>query len=350
MNAAPGAAPTSRPAADPPVVLIPQQHAHRFRPHHNIVEAAGGRVEVVDLHDAEARREALGRAAAAAVGLDGFDGRDFAAAPNLRAIVTCTTGVDPIDLDAATAHGVMVGNTPDLCIEEVADHALLLLLACYRRLPRLLHLARARAPRREDLIDPAEHCPRLRGQTAALLGFGNIARAAAPRCQAFGLRVIAYDPFVEPALAADLGVELVDVDQALAQADYLSVHLPLNPQTYHLLDAAAFARMKPTAFVINTARGPVIDEAALAAALDAGQIAGAGLDVTEVEPLADDNPLLAMPNVVVTPHTAGYSQDASAWGPESAMRCVAEVVRGGRPRSVQNPAVLERAEFADPAP
>lgn len=327
---------------DLPRVFVPLQHAHRFLPHVHVVEAAGGQVDFADMENPETRRAALERAIAGAVGLDQFDGDDFSAAPHLRAIITCTTGVDPIDLEAATEHGVMVGNTPDLCIEEVADHTLMLLLSCYRRLPRTFHLSRSSAPAREGVIDFSEHWPRLRGQVVGLLGFGNIARAVAARCQAFGLRVIAVDPYVDASLAAELDVELVDFGDVLETADYVCVHLPLNPATRHCLNAEAFARMKPTAFVINTARGPLIDESALVAALQAGQLAGAGLDVTEVEPITADNPLLDIPNVLLTPHSAGYSQEASRWGPESALRCAAAVIQGGRPRSVQNPAVLDR--------
>ena len=326
---------------DRPTVFVPMAHAHRFLPHVGIVEQAGGQVDFVDIRDTEERRAALARATAGAVGLDSFGDADFAIAPRLRAIITCTTGVDPIDLEAATEHGVMVGNTPDLCIEEVADHTLMLLLSCYRRLPRTAFESRTRAPTRDGAIDTSDHWPRLRGQVAGLLGFGNIARAVATRCQAFGLRVIANDPYVDPSLARELDVELVDFDQVLATADYLCVHLPLNPETRHCLNAEAFERMKPTAFVINTARGPIIHEPALVAALQSGQIAGAGLDVTEIEPIAEDNPLLDIPDALLTPHSAGYSQEASRWGPESALRCAAAVIQGGRPRSIQNPAVLD---------
>ena len=325
-----------------PRVFVPLQHAHRFLPYVHVVEEVGGQVDFADMENPETRRAALDRATAGAVGLDPFTTDDFAVAPRLRAVITCTTGVDPIDLEAATEHGVMIGNTPDLCIEEVADHTLMLLLSCYRRLPRTIHLGRSNAPTRDGLIDVSEHWPRLRGQVAGLLGFGNIARAVAARCQAFGLRVIACDPYVDSSLAQEFGVELVDFDDLLEAADYVCVHLPLNPSTRHCLNAEAFKRMQPTAFVINTARGPIIDETALVAALQAGQLAGAGLDVTEVEPIADDNPLLQIPDVLLTPHSAGYSQEASRWGPESALRCAAAVIQGGRPRSIQNPAVLDR--------
>ena len=325
-------------------VFIPLAHEARFKPHFNLVESAGGQIEIVDLGNADARKLVLSRAVAGAVGLDQFDAADFELATHLKAIITCTTGVDPIDLAAATSHGVMIGNTHDLCVEEVADHTMMLLLASYRRIPRLITNSQVKAPHRDHVITPSEKWPRLRGQVAGLLGLGNIAQAVALRCKPFGLHVIAHDPFVDPVLAKRLNVELVELKHLLERSDYLSVHAPLNPSTHHLLNQAAFEQMKPTAFLINASRGPLIDEQSLVKALETGQIAGAALDVLEVEPPEESNPLLTLPNAFVTPHTAGYSSDASAWGPESAVRDAVAVLTGGRPRSIQNPEVLGRVE------
>tara|TARA_Y100000588_G_scaffold389214_1_gene491408 strand:- start:2837 stop:3784 length:948 start_codon:yes stop_codon:yes gene_type:complete len=309
-----------------------------------LVESAGGQIEVVDLGNADARKSVLSRAVAGAVGLDQFDAADFGLAPHLKAIITCTTGVDPIDIAAATSHGVMIGNTPDLCIEEVADHTMMLLLACYRRIPRLITNSQGKAPHRDHVITPSETWPRLRGQTVGLLGLGNIAQAVALRCIPFGLHVIAHDPFVAPDLANRLNVELVELNHLLKTSDYLSLHAPLTPSTHHLINHAALEQMQPSAFLINASRGPLIDERSLVKALETGQIAGAALDVLEVEPPENDNPLLALPNTLVTPHTAGYSSEASAWGPESAIRDAVAVLNGGRPRSIQNPEVLGHLE------
>lgn len=332
--------------ADPITVFIPIADDERFLPHAELVTAAGGTLEVVDLDNHAARTDVLARARVGVVGLDPFHASDFEIANNLRAIITCTTGVDPIDLDAATARGVMIGNTPDLCIEEVADHTLMLLLSCYRRLPRTVHGSKQGPPRREQVIDQSETWPRLRGQVAGLFGLGNIAQAVAERCKAFGLRVIAHDPYVEPELASKFDVELVGFHQLLERSDYLSLHAPLNPSTHHILNERSLAQMKPTAFLINASRGPLVDEAALASAVESGQIAGAALDVLEIEPASNNNPLLKMRDVIITPHTAGYSHTSRTWGPESAMRDAATVIKGGRPRSIQNPKVLERPEFA----
>ena len=332
--------------ADPRIVFIPIAHAERFLPHTDLVTSAGGLYEIVDLADVAARADVLSRATVGVAGIDTFHANDFEIATNLPAIITCTTGVDPIDLAAATARGVMIGNTPDLCIEEVADHTLMLLLSCYRRLPRTIYGSQQGPPRREQVINESEHWPRLRGQVVGLLGLGNIAQAVAERCKTFGLEVIAHDPYVEPALASKFDVKLVGLHQLFERSDYLSLHAPLNPSTHHIVNEESLAQMKPTAFLINAARGPLVDEAALASAIGTGQISGAALDVLEIEPASNNNPLLTMRDVLITPHTAGYSQRSRAWGPESAMRDAATVIKGGRPRSIQNPKVLDRREFA----
>ena len=333
-----------------PVVIVSRAGAGRVAPHARIIEDAGGALQTAELDDARERESALRNATVAIVSMNRMQEPDFAAAASLKAVLTMSVGVDSIDLEAATRHGVMVGNVPDLCTEEVADHALLLLLACYRRLPQAMAQIRTgQAPDRAAIFKQGRPWPRLRGQTVGLLGFGNIARAFATRCQACGLNVITHDPYVDSRTAEPTNVELVSFEQILARADFLSVHTALSPTTRHLVDAAALAQMKSTAFLLNTARGPIVDEAALVQALRAGTIAGAGLDVFEAEPPSLDNPLYDMPNVIATPHTAGYSDDAIAWAPLSAAQDAATVLRGGRVRSIQNPDVLETIAAGTPS-
>ena len=325
------------------VVLVPEPQHKMLLQHRQVVEEAGGTIRHADLHDEAVRRAALPEATVVVVQGHEFVDEDFAAGAGLHAVCCWSDGVDTVDLDAATRHGVPVGNVPDLCIDEVADHALMLLLACYRRLGFAYRQIHERLPlSRYDICDAADPWPRLRGLTLGLLAFGNIAQAMALRCQVLGMSVIACDPYMDPSVMRDMDVEPVEFDDLLRRSDYLSIHAPLNPSTHHLLDAAALAKMKSSAFVINTARGPIVDEAALVAALRAGTIAGAGLDVFEVEPATHDNPLLSMPNVVTTPHHAGESDEMHAFGPEAAMKDVAHVLRGNPPRSVQNPAVLRQ--------
>lgn len=227
---------------------------------------------------------------------------------NCKIIANYGIGVDNIDVGAATEQGVIVANTPDFCIEEVSNHAILLLLACAKKLV-LLHNALVTDNWDRGLVSPM---PTIYGQTLGLIGFGNLGQAVARKAKAFQMQVVAYDPYADKATAWKSGVNLyrVELDQLLRQADYVSIHVPLTQETRHLLGEQEFKVMKPTAFLINTSRGAVVDEKALIKALQEGWIAGAGLDVFEKEPPDADNPLLKMDNVTVTMHTASSSDAA----------------------------------------
>jgi D-3-phosphoglycerate dehydrogenase len=214
-------------------------------------------------------------------------------------------GVDNVDLDAATAAGIVVTKVPDYCIDEVSDHAMALLLALARKIPS--SNAQVHAGRWEMKAVVPIH--RLRGRILGLVGFGRIPQLVAPKARAFGLRVIVYDPFVQADVIAREHVDQVDFDELLAQSDYVSIHTPLLPQTRNLFSTEAFSKMKPGALLVNTARGPIVDEQALARALDAGQLAGAALDVMPNEPPAG-SPLLGRENVIITPHTSFYSEES----------------------------------------
>jgi len=235
-------------------------------------------------------------------------------------------GVDNIDLAAARERKIIVTYVPDYCMDEVSDHAMALLLALARK------VAYANTLVQSGRWEMAAVAPihRLKGRMLGLVGFGNIPRALAPKARAFGLRVLAHDPFVGRDVFASLGVEGVGLDELLASSDFVSVHAPLTPQTRGLINASAFAKMKPGALLINTARGPLIDEKALIAALDSGRIGGAALDVLETEPPPSDFALTGRPNVVLTPHTAFYSVEALE---ELQTKCATDVARvlSGRP-------------------
>ncbi|HYW58886.1 MAG TPA: C-terminal binding protein [Xanthobacteraceae bacterium] len=229
-------------------------------------------------------------------------------------------GVDNIDIPAATACGITVTYVPDYCLHEVSDHAMALLLALARKIPfsdRLVQSGRWEMP----AVVPIR---RLVGRVLGLVGFGHIPRALAPKAKAFGLRVVTHDPFVPPDVLASAGVEGVSFDALLAMSDYVSIHAPLLPATRGLFNGATFAKMKKGALLINTARGPLIDEAALIAALDAGQVGGAALDVVAAEPLAADSKLKGRDNVILTPHTAFYSVEALD---ELQTKCASDVAR-----------------------
>jgi len=251
-----------------------------------------------------------------------------------------SVGVDMVDIEAATEAGIVVTNVPDVFIEEVADYAMMLLLNVSRLTPAMTRMARDGQWYQARPI--LSRVPRIMGQTLGLYAFGNVARCTARRAKAFGMHVIAHDPYVSELEMSALGVEPVGFAELLARSDYLSIHAPHNDETEHAINAAAFAQMKPSAIVINTARGPIIDEFALIDALRRGVIAGAGLDVLEQEPPDPANPLLHMENVVVTPHVASASTRMRPETRRRAAREVALVLRGRWPMSCVNPTVLPR--------
>lgn len=261
------------------------------------------------------------------------------AAPHCRIVSRYGIGLDNIPIAKATELGIVVTNVPDFCLEEVSDHAMALLLALARQIVPQAAASRDGGWQRET----GRTIPRLRGQTLGLIGYGNIARALVPKAQGFGLQVIAYTPRLRPGLLEN-GVEAVNrLEEVLERADYLSLHAPLTAQSRGLIDGAALRRMKPSAVLINTSRGALIDEAALVQALAEGWIAGAGLDVLVNEPPPTDHPLRRLPNVILTPHAAFYSDAAVAELQEKAARNVADVLQGKLPRPIVNRGVLEQA-------
>ncbi len=272
-----------------------------------------------------------------------IDRQVIEALKNCVVIGVGSVGVDMVDIEAATAAGLVVTNVPDVFIEEVADHAMMLLLDVARMTPLMTRMAREGSWYQARPI--LSHSPRLFGQTLGLYAFGNVARCTARRAKAFGMRVIAFDPYVSELEITAAGVEPVGFGELLERSDFLSIHAPHNAETEHAIDADALARMKPTAAVINTARGPIIDELALIEALRAGMIAGAGLDVLEQEPPATDNPLLTMDNVVMTPHVASATTRMRPETRRRAAREVALVLRGRWPMSCVNPTVLPRVQL-----
>jgi D-3-phosphoglycerate dehydrogenase len=255
-----------------------------------------------------------------------------------RIIARYGIGVDNVNLAAATEAKILVTNVPDYCIDEVSDHALALLLALAR------HVHAAHGAVRDGAWDVVAHASirRLRGQTLGLLGFGKIAKAVASKVQPLGMKVLVYDPYLDPALIAQHGVEAVSLDRLLAEADAVSIHVPLSPETRNIIGKRELVRMKPTAFLINTSRGGIVDEQALAAALKEGIVGGAALDVLSVEPPPADHPLRQAPNIILTPHLAFYSRESVVELQTKAAEEVARALKGEPPRSPVNPEVLSR--------
>ena len=253
-----------------------------------------------------------------------------------RIIARFGIGVDNVDIAAATNASIVVTRVPDYCIDEVSDHTMALLLALARKIP--FANSRAHAGRWEMPAVVPIH--RLRGSVLGLVGFGRISQLVATKAKAFGLRVISYDPFVCEETMQRAGVEKVDFSELVKVSDHISIHTPLVPETNHLFNADVFRRMKPTAHLINTARGSIVDEEALAQALDQGRLSGAALDVLSPEP-PSTSPLFGRDNVILTPHMSFYSAESLIELQSKAAEEVVRVLTGDAPRNPLNPEALK---------
>ncbi|MDE0400426.1 MAG: C-terminal binding protein [Candidatus Poribacteria bacterium] len=262
----------------------------------------------------------------------------IAAAKKCQIIARYGIGLDNIDVEAATERGIIVTNVPAYCIDEVSDHAIGLLLACARKISRFDWAIRSGVW--DQNIGPEMH--RIRGKTLGVVGFGRIGQAIIPKAKAFGLTINVCSPRTDPKRIQVAGAEKVTFSELLATSDFITIHAPLTKETEHLFSDAEFRAMKSTAFLINTARGGIVDTAALTTALCNSEIAGAGLDVLETEPPNPNEELLKLNNVVVTPHAAFVSKDAILELEVTAAKCVAQVLTGQLPESVVNPSVLEQ--------
>ena len=249
-----------------------------------------------------------------------------------RIIARFGVGVDNVDIATATRSGIVVTRVPDYCFDEVSDHAMALLLALARKIP-FIDACTQRGAWEMKKVVPIH---RLRGAVLGLVGFGGIPRMVAPKARAFGMRIVAYDPYISEDAFLSAGVTGVQFDELLKVSDYISIHSPLTPATRHLFNAEAFRQMKPTAYAINTARGAIVDEAALAQALDRKEIAGAALDVMEREP-ATSSPLFGRDNVIITPHMSFYSEESLVDLQTKAAEEVVRVLSGQAPRYPINP-------------
>jgi D-3-phosphoglycerate dehydrogenase len=255
-----------------------------------------------------------------------------------RIIVRYGIGTDNVDVAAATQANIIVGHVPSYCIDEVSTHAIALLLACARKIVsthKRMEQGRWDVHRDDPIF-------RLAGKTVGIVGLGNIGRSVARKLGGWNMKLLAYDPFVDPEKTRESGVDLVDFEALCRSSDFITLHCPLLPETKHLINAKSLGWMRRGAVIVNTARGSVIDSEALREAIDSDHIALAALDVFEQEPLAVDSPLRRHPRVVVTDHTAWYSEEAQAELQRTAAEELARVCAGGLPRSLANPEVIER--------
>ncbi len=263
--------------------------------------------------------------------------------PKCQAVIRYGVGFDTIDVEAATDNNVVVTNIPaaEWCDEEVSNQAIALLLASAKKLGMLNEMTKTgRWAEAKNVQSPMAH---IHGQTLGLIACGSIGRMAGEKAQAFRMKVIAYDPYMDKKVAKKSGITLMSLPEVLQQSDFISVHAPLMESTYHLLGEKEFAMMKPSAYVINTARGPVIDEQALIKALQEKRIAGAGLDVFEKEPVDPDNPLLKMDNVICAPHSASFSDFAVDLRCKIVGQEAARILTGKWPKNIVNKGVKPKA-------
>ena len=259
--------------------------------------------------------------------------------PRCRSITRYGIGVDNIDVPAATERGIWVTNVPGFCAHEVAEHTLAFVLSFVRRLRRLDSSVRSGQWETIGLMRPTR---RMSSLTLGLVGFGQVARAAATYARGFGMRVVATAPRTTAETMAGYEATKVSLDDLLAESDFVSLHLPVTAETRQLIDARRLGLMKPSAYLLNTSRGALVDESALIEALRTGRIAGAGLDVLAKEPPAPDNPLLAMDNVIITPHASYYSDDSLAFLQTAVAEEAIRVLSGERPLNPVNPEVTPR--------
>ncbi len=255
--------------------------------------------------------------------------------PNLKMVLRLGVGLDNVDVEAATRRGVYVANMPTYCTREVAEHAVSLLFACTRQICRQDHNVR-QGRWGYQYVRPLRQW---QDRTLGVVGCGRIGSEVLRILSHSGLRFVVYDPYVEEEKVRELGAEPVDFDALLAKSDAITIHAPLTEETQHMFDGEAFSRMRNGAILVNTARGPIVAESALVAALQNGKLACAALDVTEVEPLPLDSPLRSLENVLLTPHMAWYSEQSLQVLREWVVQDLKRLARGFEPRNVVNPEV-----------
>jgi D-3-phosphoglycerate dehydrogenase len=261
-------------------------------------------------------------------------------------IMSMGIGYDALDVEAASEKGIIAANIPDYCMDEMSDHTMALILACTRKIVKLDRAVREgvwkQDPEPEIQYGFWPTMSRLRDQTLGMIGLGRIAQTLVPKAKAFGMRIIAYDPYMDQKTINSLGAEKKDLDQLLAESDILSLHAPLTPETRHMLGLEQFKKMKPGAYIVNTARGGLIDQEALCTALKDGILAGAALDVMDPEPINLDNPLLELENVILTPHSAHASIPAFMTLLNRPGEEIARVLKGEWPVGLINPEAKEK--------
>ena len=305
--------------------------------------ALGAEIVEVPGDDASLLKAVVDADAIYAKGRPRINAKVIEAGKKLKVVSIGSVGVDSIDVDVATKLGIPVTNCPDTFIEEVADHAMTLILASWRRL--VVQDQMVRKGEWTKARPMLYQFPRLMGMTLGFISFGHVARAVSRRAKPFGFQMLAYDPYIEELVMSEYGVQPVSYGELLERSDIISMHAPGTKDAHHLMKEQHFRKMKKTALFVNTGRGSTVDEAALIKALQEGWIAGAGLDVMEVEPIGNNNPMLGMDNVIMTAHVASASSRFDVARKRRAGAELALVLSGRWPRSCVNPMVLDKSKL-----
>jgi len=310
-------------------VVVTDDRFGAYDEERDVLEAIGAEVIIENCNTPEEVVDACRGADGVLVNLAPMPAQVINGLQKCKVIARYGVGYDNVDADACTAKGIYLANVPDFCAEEVSDQALSLLMCCIRKIVR----RDAQVRQGKWNIGKADPIYRIVGKTFAFLGYGRIARCLHRKIRGLNLgRVLVYDPYLEEDYIKSQGAEKVDFETVLREADYISIHLPLNNETRGIVNEQAFALMKPTAIIVNTSRGPVIDEKALIKALTTGQINSAGLDVHNREPLNPGNPLMKIENCILTDHAGWYSEESMTELKRKAAENVRDVLMGGKPR------------------
>lgn len=324
------------------IVLVTDITWPSTAPEAKVLEAVGARLLLAQTGSEEELLALVPQADAILTCFKKVSAAVIRAGPKLQVVGRYGIGVDNIAVDEATRLGIPVTNVPAYCLDEVAEHVMALILACARQVVRYNAAVHAGT----WSLKTGMPMFRVRGRALGIVGFGKIGRTLAEKAQAFGMRVLAHAPRANPESLRAHGVQPASLEELLHEADFVSIHTPLTPATRGLMNAERLRSMKPTAYLINTARGAVIDPAALLQALREGWIAGAAVDVFDPEPIPADHPLLQLPNFIVTPHAAFYSEESIVDLETLAAQNVAAILSGRRPAALVNPEVLALPRWA----
>lgn len=329
----------------PPTVLVTDRAWTDASAEQHLLSEAGVNVVVAEVGDREELSRLVVEADAILTCFKTVSADVIDAGPRLQVIGRYGVGVDNIDVSAATQRGIIVANVPAYCVDEVAEHVLAMVFAHYRGLFGLDRMTRTGAPM-ADITVASGASRRVSGRTIGVVGFGHIGQAVVARSVCLGMTVLVHDPRADSRRISAAGAEPVALDVLASRADVVTLHVPLVAATAKMIDHDFIGRMKKEAFLVNASRGGVVDLDALAAALHSGAIGGAGLDVTDPEPLSADHPLLSAPNTILTPHVAFSSRESLHDLQTIAARNVIDVLEGRRPASIVNPEVLELERWA----